>query len=120
MPDILWPTSLQSLVNADTFSEKFANTLIRSDVEQGPPKVRRRFTKGIRQVTVSICIDADQYEDLEDFYDTETAGGSLQFLFNHPITGVPTYFRFVDPPDIKPLNGSGIKFTASMNWEILP
>lgn len=119
MAEIQWPASLQQKLDADTFQETLANTLIRSENDLGPAKVRRRHTKGVKEWSVSIRVTIAQYSTLTTFYNNTIAGGSLRFEFLHPITQIAVLARIVDPPTIQPLNG-GIIFKVNMKWEILP
>lgn len=110
-----WPASLQQLVNRDSFSMQFGETVLRSDNDIGPVKVRRRFTRPINKVTVGFDMTVDQYEDFYTFFNTTINGGVTTFELEHPITGVLTEWRFNGPPQVTPLGG--IIFQASMEWE---
>lgn len=113
-----WPVSLQQNVNTGNFNEKFGETAIRTTVDVGPMKVRRRFTRPIDVVSVGFNMTSDQYEDFKIFYNTTVNGGVTIFELNHPITGVLTNYRFMGPPTISPIGG--IVFVASMQWEVIP
>ena len=115
-----WPVSLQQLVNSQSFSYRLGETLIKSDVDIGPVKVRRRFTRPIETVSVSINLTQAQFTTLRTFFNTTVNGGATIFELNHPITGVLTNFRFMGPPEIRPLGSGGTEFQASMSWEIMP
>lgn len=93
MPAI-YPTGLPAFVLQDGFSEKLNNQTIESQTDTGNPKVRRRFTKQIRTFSVTIQLDAAQRETFESFWQDTLAGGSLPFEWLHPMTRVPTTFRF--------------------------
>lgn len=114
-----WPSSLQSVLNADSFTLDIGDTAIRSDMDVGPQKVRRRSTKGIDKVSCTINMVYTLYEDLYYFYDVTTNGGVLSFDFPHPITGDPATWRFLAPPQVSPMSG-GYQFRVSMQWEKLP
>lgn len=115
-----WPTSLQQLLNADSFQLRFGDNRIRTEMDVGPAKVRARATDATDQYNCSILLDYDQYSDFRDFYKITLGGGVRQFLFNDPMieTPTPVAFRFVEPPDIRPLGGR--VFQVSMVWEKLP
>ncbi len=112
-----WLASLQQLVNEQSFSYKHGETLIRSEVDVGPKKVRRRFTRPIDEVSVSINLTTDEFSDFKTFFDTTINGGATIFELNHPITGVLTNFRFMAPPEVRPLGGT--TFQLSMQWEVI-
>lgn len=113
-----WPGSLQQLLSEANFGLKIGDTVLRSDMEVGPQKLRRRFTKGVNTFSASIYLDISQYNIFFTFFNTTLNGGVLSFTFNHPITQVPTDFRFKGTPSISSLGGG--QFTASFEWEELP
>jgi hypothetical protein len=113
-----WPLSLQQILNADDFEIKFGSTVVRSDMDVGPAKVRSRYTDGVDQYSASILLTFSEYTTFRDFFKTTLNNGTLPFLFDDPMTGVSTAFRFVDPPTISPLGG--LTFRVSMSWEKLP
>lgn len=113
-----WPISLQTLVNEESFSYKIGNTVLRSDMDVGPSKVRRRFTKSVDQLTVTINLTTDQFDTFMDFFDVDCNGGATTFNYTHPITGLTQEFRFVDAPNFSSIGGGN--FRVAMSWEILP
>lgn len=115
MPDVYWPAGLQQKLNVAEFSFKIGNTTVKSDNDVGPAKVRRRSTKSIDIFSCSINLDYDEYQDFYDFFNVDINGGATEFIFNHPFTGDPTYFRMIDEPSLRPLGGR--VFSVSMNWE---
>lgn len=115
---IYWPSQIQQLLNQDSFSLKKGETLLRSDVDVGPKKVRRRFTRPVDTFTAGFNMTISEYAIFNTFFDTEVAGGATAFILNHPITGVATNVRFTGPPAIKSIGGGN--FVASMEFEILP
>ena len=113
-----WPSQLQSVLNRDSFSISIGDTVIRSDMEVGPQKFRRRFTKGVDVFSATIWLSRSEYTILYNFYNTTLNGGTLPFTFPHPITEVATDFRFKAPPKISPVGAD--TFQASFEWEALP
>lgn len=96
MPAI-WPSSLPQYVLQEGYSEKLNNQTIESQVDSGPVKVRRRYTKQIRTFEVSILLTQSQFADFETFWQTTLAGGSLTFDWVHPLTRATLTFRFRNP-----------------------
>lgn len=115
-----WPAQLQQRLNSQGFSMTPGETTIRSNVDGGPAKVRSRYTYGIDQWTASIYMPYSDYTILMNFYKTSLANGSLPFTMNHPFTGVPTDFRFLNPPTLTTLGNGGIYFQVSWNMESMP
>lgn len=113
-----WPTSLQTILNSANFSYELGDTLIRSDMDVGPTKVRRRFSKGIEKLNTQIWIVRSLYNTFYNFYNTTLNGGVKSFQYNHPITATPTEFRFSGVPKIDYVGGD--TFSISMVWETVP
>lgn len=116
---VAWPVSLQDKVESDSFQLQLGETRIKSEVDIGPVKYRRRFTKPIDIFQVSILLkNSTEYNTFYNFFDVDLNGGITEFTFNHPITGVSSNYRFVDPPSLRSL-GAGV-FSVTMNWEQRP
>ncbi len=113
-----WPSTLQQCLSADNFGIAKGATTIRSDMDIGPQKVRRRFTKGVDTYSASIYLTNAQYLIFENYYDVTLNGGATPLIFPHPITQVPTIFRFKDEPQYRPIGG--LNWTVSFTWEKLP
>lgn len=114
-----WPSELQVLLNQDSFGLNFGDSTIRSDMDVGPAKVRRRITRAVDTLSCTITTKTvSEFSAFEYFYKTTLNGGVNQFTFNHPVTGVETDFRMCKTPSFRPLGGN--VFQISMEWEILP
>ena len=113
-----WPVGLQQLLSEANFGEQDQDTTIRTEMDVGPAKVRRRFTRGVETYTGSIYLTVSQYTLFKSFFNTTLNGGVLPFTFNHPITQVPTDFRFVGTPQYNSIGGGN--FTTVFTWEALP
>jgi len=119
MTNSVWPVSLPQEPLAQGFSEQAPSTVIRSQMEAGPPKVRRRFTAGVRNIECQLRLTPAQVDTLDSFFDTTVAGGSLSFDWKHPRSGAAVTLRFVEPPSYTPLT-RGTLWQASLRLEILP
>lgn len=115
---VAWPSTLQELLNEASFGLEVGDTVLRSEMDYGPQKVRRRFTKGIDTFQASINLTTEQYTFFYTFFNTTLNGGVLPFTFKHPITKVDCDFRFKGPPKIMSIGGGN--FQASFMWEKLP
>ena len=116
---VTWPASLPQEPLAEGFTEQAPNTIIRSQMEAGPAKLRRRFTAGTRNFDCQLYLSADQAEALDAFYVSTLAGGALSFDWKHPRTQAAVTFRFVEPPSYKPVK-RGTAWQASLKLEVLP
>jgi hypothetical protein len=115
----VWPISLpQSPLMLQGFQETLPNTVIRTEMDVGPPKVRQRATAGIRAFTMIVQMTKAQVATLDTFYVSTLAGGSLPFDWTHPRTGAAATYRFVRPPICVPLADD--LWQARMELEILP
>lgn len=112
-----WPNTLPAPL-ADACRETAANTVVRSDMEQGPAKTRQRTTAGVSRLSLGYLMSASQISDLQDFFETDLIGGALGFGFTHPRTGDTVTARFRQPPEYASANGG--YFRASIELEVLP
>ena len=93
----LWPSDLPSMPRAAGFGYTEGDNTIRSEMDVGPAKVRRRSTLRIDRYSVSLSLDDDQRVSLYQFRSAILEDGSLSFTWTHPITGMPCECRFVGP-----------------------
>ncbi|MGU3496344.1 hypothetical protein ACLBXM_20070 [Xanthobacteraceae bacterium A53D] len=123
------------------YSEGVGDGRLRTPMETGPAKVRRRFLSAVRPVSVRVVLDLNQRLRLRRFWEEDTGGGSLPFympdqaLHERPLaqeggllllteTGAPllmtSYWlvRFGErAPQFAP---SELMFIADFHLEILP
>ena len=114
-----WPSFLQQLLNEDSFSVTFGETVARSEMQVGPTKVRRTSTRPIDKYTASINVFQSDMVAFRQFFNTTLNGGATSFYFNDPMTNTTEVFRFTSPPQISPLGSAG-HYRITMNWEKLP
>ena len=119
MANPVWPASLPQLVAVDGYGESPPDTALRSGMDTGPAKVRRRTTAGIRPLSVQQHLDAGQVEILDAFYVETLQGGALAFDWVHPRTQSLATLRFVRPPAYRP-QGSDAAWRSIMQLEIVP
>jgi len=113
-----WPATLPQVLQVSGFEETLGAFTIRTQMDAGPAKQRRRFTAAPRPVTGSITVDADGWDDFVEFYETTLEGGSLSFDWVKPGTATPATFRFTAPPSRTAFGGD--IYIVSMQLEILP
>jgi len=109
-----WPTELK--INRASYKESPPNNSIRSNMETGPDKIRRRSTAAIRPISFMLFLTEDQIDILDDFYVTTLYSGSLSFNLVHPRTGATVEARFVQPPEY---SAEETMHRASCSLEIL-
>lgn len=113
-----WPASLPQNVLSDGYSEKPPNTLIRTKMDAGPDKVRRRHTAGVRPFTENVLMSTAQVATLDTFYVTTTNGGADQWTWKNQRTDTTANFRFVSEPIYT--HRSGNYYNVQLNLEQLP
>ena len=104
-----WPPGIPVFPLLEGFSYQPANTLLASEVESGPPKVRRRTTAGVERWSGTFLLTAVQTEIFRSWFENDLAGGALPFDQTHPVTDAWRSMRF-DPqslPSYSPV-GNGI------------
>ncbi len=113
-----WKTGLPTC--AQTWSEQDQPNVIRTEMDVGPPKVRRRSTLRNRLVQVSWTMPATLYQQLVEFYETDTLQGIHEFEYAHPITKTLDRYRFTGPPSYQFIGGkNGVAaFQVSCEWEL--
>lgn len=114
----VWPVSLPASPLLDSFSETAPLTAIRTEMDQGPAKLRQRTTAGPRNLRMAFLMTAAQVQTVDDFYTDTLKGGALAFDFAHPRTAEVLSMRFLGAPTYTPA-GSGY-FRISFEAEILP
>lgn len=113
-----WPVTLPVSPLLDNFHETLPATVLRTEMEQGPAKVRQRTTAAIRKISFGYLLNSAQAGILDNFYTTTLSGGALAFDFSHPRTGDTLSCRFINPPEYAAVNGSYYRVLLSL--EILP
>jgi hypothetical protein len=77
---IVWPAELPQRVLASGYSESLGDGRLRTQMETGPMKVRRRFSAVARPIAASFRVSPDGKARIERFWWEEIGGGSLPFL----------------------------------------
>ena len=112
-----WPTTFPCALLSN-YNETIPDTTIRSEMDQGPAKVRRITSAGVPMISFSMILTGALLSDLETFYLDTCASGSLPFTMDHPRTGDSITVRFRSPPQFSPLGGG--KFSAGVSLEVIP
>lgn len=96
MAAITWPASLPVPLR-DGFGEAPPDTTLRSSMDTGPQKVRRRYTAGPRIFRLQYRMTTTQVAILDAFYITTSRAGSILFNWTHPRTGANVEARMKAP-----------------------
>jgi hypothetical protein len=81
-----------------TFSETTKPIVIRSDMEAGSPKVRRRFTSPVREADASVTLYGKDYDAFWNFFVTTTMGGVHPFKIKRPFDQAEEHWAFAGEP----------------------
>lgn len=113
-----WPADLPQNVLAADFQEQAQPQAIRSSVDVGPAKMRRRYTAAIKVYRMAIYLTTAQKASLETFFDSSLGGGVLPFNWVDHISGDPRTYRFTAPPSYSA--AAPTVFKAALELESLP
>ena len=98
MASIVWDPDLPQAPLFGWSLQPGVNT-IRTEMETGPAKVRRRGTVQPDRMSLPFLMTQAQVQELRAFYRESTKGGTLLFDFPHPLsTEGLVECRFLDPP----------------------
>lgn len=75
--------------------------VIRSEIDDGYPKVRRRFTKTWHEYQSQWRLEWSQFSAFKTFFDVDSGAGSVPFRMKHPITGADILVRWKEPPQVR-------------------
>lgn len=87
-----WPTTLK--ITRDNYSESPPRTALRSSMEIGPDKIRKRSSSQVRPVSFRLFLTDALLETLDVFF---VANEALAFDFTDPRTNTSKRARFVEP-----------------------
>lgn len=114
---VAWPTDRQFCPLKGSFQESPPENAIRSSMDKGPDKVRRRTTANVRNIAFRLYLSPDNVQVLDNFFENLTFSGAIEFDYNHPRTGQAVKARFVQPPSY---SDRSTGYDVSVSLEILP
>jgi len=119
---IAWPLPNARLLNG--LSAEPGNARVRTDVEAGPPRMRRRFTAAVRHVTGRLVLTGADLVTFRDWGKLGLDEWTLPFAWTEPEADAAVDFRFIDPPSwslIVPGNlPTNRLWSVELRLEILP
>ena len=117
-----WPASLPQKQFLG-MTEQRGDARLRTEMDAGPAKMRRRFTNTVRDFTTPILLSGTQRQTLDTFYIDTLKKGVLAFDWEDPVTDAIVSFRFVEPPRFTPTAGGPVSdrlWEGMMMLEITP
>jgi len=113
MPE--WPDTLPQVWLQEGYQETLPNVMVRTEMDAGPAKSRRRFTCQVTPIKSQMIVTEAQKVIIEGFYNDNLAGGCLSFTFPHSGADV---LRFIKPPEMS--KAAGLMWRAHFELEKLP
>jgi len=121
--DIVWPAGLPQAPLVRSLSETFPALALRTEMETGPAKMRRRATAVPRSFDIELSLTRNQVALFDQFYTDSIKLGSIPFEWKHPRTGAVCDMRITSTPNARPKapRQSGTEYwSLSFGIEILP
>ena len=117
MADISWPAALYGLILKEGFQEAPPDNVLRTEMDVGPAKLRRRSTAAVRKFSVQMFFTTTLVATFDTFYVTTSKHGSLAFSYRAPRTETVADHRFASVPTyIKRDQG----YVVSFQLELMP
>lgn len=113
-----WPTTLPQILEQRSYREGMPDNVLRTSVDAGPEKRRRRFTAAPRPLAGTIRMTGMELQQFETFFRTTLADGTLAFDFPHPRTQATLSVVFASPPSWT--NAGGDYYDVTLPLEIQP
>lgn len=84
MPVATWPSGLPQSPLINGFAEARGGNALRSEMEVGPAKTRRRGTTAAKPMQIPLIVTRAQSVVLDTFHDDDLTEGALPFLYPKP------------------------------------
>ena len=108
----VWSSTLP-LPEQEGYNEVQANNILRTTMDAGAPKQRRRYTAVYTTIKFQMTLTGAQTTTLMSFYNLVGAGS---FTWKHPRTSASVTARFMEPPI---LTAKANYLLASITLEVL-
>ena len=117
-----WPTGVPDTFESSGFAYDADSGVVRSDMDSGPPKVRRRFSSVSKNMKGTIIMTKAQFLLWETWFEDVVYHGSLSFTMTDPINGGSMTVRIVTGGNTKPYSWSinGLFVSLTFAVEKLP
>jgi len=105
MANITWPELLPATLLIDGLSKQPQSSVIRTAMDAGPKKARRRYTARTVKFSGRQVFDSLELAVFEQFYQFVLADGVLRFNFTDPTTLETGEFRFTADYAVTSIDG---------------
>lgn len=92
-----WPSNLPDFVLRDGYEEGFKDLVVRTKMDTGTTKRRRRFSDGPEAHTFPIQFTNNELDIFKAFYEDDLSAGALSFTKTHPRTEIIETWAFAAP-----------------------
>ena len=116
MADVTWPSTFPQAPLLEGFKETPPDNLLRTEMDQGPAKARRRSTSAVRPITWPTVMTTSQVSAFEDFYTNTIKGGALRFNITHPRTNATVEARIISIEPYRVLSHNRSLITIEMEF----
>lgn len=116
---VAWPDTLpQSFDGTGSYQETPEPTTLRTTMDSGVVKLRRRTTRAEVRVSGTMLITGDQSMIFIGWFQDTIKGGSLAFTAQLTLEATTKVFQFIEDPTINHVGGN--MFQLSMKLLVLP
>lgn len=120
---VAWPAALPQSAFVQA-SEIRQDATIRSNMDSGAPKLRKRFTAAIRELSIRMILNGTEKAAFDTFYITTISEGALAFDMKDPVDDNTISVRFKQPPLWALISASGTVaqrlWESTLQLEVLP
>lgn len=113
---VAWPSSLPSRFTQGSYSESDTENVLRSEMDVGPAKTRKRATTAPVRVTGSVILTKAQLKTWRFYYQNILQYGTVPFLMKD-LTDTDREMYVVEPPSVNLASG---KVVLSLTMEYIP
>lgn len=114
-----WPGSLpQSLEGGGSYQETPEVTVLRTSMDTGITKMRRRQTRGESKISGTMLLTTSQVSAFISFFQDTIKGGSLAFTGSLGRLGTLSTYIFSEEPTVRHLGGQ--TYQLDMKLTVLP
>jgi len=112
-----WPATLYGHIIDGGFTETPPQNVLRTQMDAGPAKLRRRSTAAVRPMSLTLFLTKALVATFDTFYVSTIASGATEFNMYHPRTLVTGVYRIVNQPMYTPMDEG---YSVKVDLELLP
>lgn len=114
MTTAIWPTTLPQNLRVTDHDETPPATILRTEMDAGPAKTRRRFSAMPRPFRGSLIMTREQLAIFDEFFNDTIEGGALAFTWKLPRTATTWDVKITAQPTYRPTAPRAVD--ASDHW----